>query len=123
VLSVGSTILTECAQAIKRWVCSRFSGFAFISGDKLKTIKLTNAIKVFRVAGVLEERSGYAFLFARNVSGASETCCGFSLAVKAELLTGRWVLTRAMLLFGCRKCSSDITGYGGDGISLGPKVR
>jgi hypothetical protein len=86
-------------------------------------MELADAVKVFGVAGVLGERSGYAFLFAGNVSGAGETCCGFSLAVEAELLTGRWVLTRAMLLFGCGECSSDITGCGGDGISLGPEVR
>lgn len=69
------------------------------------------------VANLLVEIAGSAFSSVRNVSGAGEICCGLSLTVEAKFLTGRWLLTRAMLLFSCGECSSSIVDSRGDSIS------
>jgi len=74
------------------------------------------------VTNSLVEIAGSAFSSVGNVSGAGETCYGLSLAVEAEFSTGRWLLTRAMSLFGCGECSSSIADSGGDGISSRPEV-
>jgi hypothetical protein len=74
------------------------------------------------VTNSLVETAGSAFSSVGNVSGAGETCCGFSSTAETELLTGRWLSTRAMLLFGCRECSLSIADSGGDGVSSGPEA-
>jgi hypothetical protein len=57
--------------------------------DKL-IIKLADLITIFDVIINLSVKTaGTAFLLVKNVFGAGETCCGFFLMVKAELLTGR----------------------------------
>jgi hypothetical protein len=56
------------------------------------------------------------FSLVRNGSRVNETCCGFSLMVEAKLLTSKWLLTRARLLFGCEEYSSSIVDSRGDGI-------
>jgi hypothetical protein len=68
------------------------------------------------------ETAGSAFSSVRNVSGAGETCCGFSSTVETKLSIGRWLSTRTMSLFGCGKCSSSIADSRGDGVSFGLRV-
>jgi hypothetical protein len=81
-------------------------------------MELADPVTAFDVvANSLVEAAGSAFSSVGNVSGAGETCCGFSSTVEAELSTGRWLSTRARSLFGCGECSSSIADSGGDGIS------
>jgi hypothetical protein len=89
VLSGGSTVLIRCVQATKRQVWSGHLGCLSTSSDKL-IIKLANPIAISDVITNLSVKTAEtAFLLVKNVSGAGETCCGFSLIVEAELLTGR----------------------------------
>ena len=74
------------------------------------------------VTNSLVEIAGSAFSSVGNVSGAGETCYGLSLVVKAKFSTSKWLLTRAILLFGCKECSSSVVNSGGNGISFKLKV-
>jgi hypothetical protein len=85
-------------------------------------IELANPVIAFDVvANLLVKVAGFAFSLVKNDSGASETCYGLSLAVEAKFLTGKWLLTRAMSLFGCKECSSSVVDSGGDSILLDQK--
>jgi hypothetical protein len=93
------------------------------SGDELKMMEPADPVAVSGVVtNSLVETAGSAFSSVGNVSGAGETCCGFSSTAEAELSTGRWLSTRAMSLFGCGECSSSIADSRGDGISSRPGV-
>jgi len=99
------------------------SSCVFASGNKLKIIKLANPVIAFNmVANLLVKVIGFAFSLVKNVSGASKTCYGLSLVVKAKFSTSKWLLTRAILLFGCKECSSSVVNSGGNGISFKLKV-